>query len=277
MDPYLEAPGRWPDFHNTLAVEIKHELNRTLPPPYYAQVEARPELGIIEEGRPKHRYVSDIVVARPREHAASDVRTALLDRPRADVSKSFQVTIQVEPIQHYYVEIRDPSHGHRLVTLIEILSPSNKLSGPDRDAYRRKQLEVLRSDASLIEIDLLRAGTRVLATPELETAISQLDPRPDYLVLMSRAWNRATGAMGYQGFPVTLREWLPCIPIPLREGEAEPLLDLQFVFNRIYDLGAYHRGAIDYDGPPNPTLSEPDAAWAAKRVEEWARARSSSS
>ena len=33
MDPYLEAPDIWPDFHDRLAEQISSELNRTLPPP----------------------------------------------------------------------------------------------------------------------------------------------------------------------------------------------------------------------------------------------------
>jgi hypothetical protein len=46
MDPYLEAPDIWPDFHDALAGEISSELNRTLPRPYYARLEMRPEVGI---------------------------------------------------------------------------------------------------------------------------------------------------------------------------------------------------------------------------------------
>jgi len=45
-----------------------------------------------------------------------------------------------------------------LVTLMEVLSPANKLYGPGRNAYLRKREDVLGSRTSLIEIDLLRAG-----------------------------------------------------------------------------------------------------------------------
>ena len=31
MDPYLEAKGLWPDFHNALATEIRNELNGCCP------------------------------------------------------------------------------------------------------------------------------------------------------------------------------------------------------------------------------------------------------
>ena len=49
MDPYLEAPDIWPDLQSALAAEIRNELNQTLPAPYYARLEKRPELGIIDE------------------------------------------------------------------------------------------------------------------------------------------------------------------------------------------------------------------------------------
>ena len=46
MDPYLEAPSIWPDFHHKLAAELSTELNGSLPSPYYARLEMRQELGI---------------------------------------------------------------------------------------------------------------------------------------------------------------------------------------------------------------------------------------
>jgi hypothetical protein len=35
MNPYLEDPDIWPDFHTTLFVEIRAELNRRLPAGYF--------------------------------------------------------------------------------------------------------------------------------------------------------------------------------------------------------------------------------------------------
>ncbi|MCY2993603.1 MAG: DUF4058 family protein [Planctomycetota bacterium] len=41
MDPYLEDPAGWPNFHSDLIAEIKTELNRQLRPKYYARSEER--------------------------------------------------------------------------------------------------------------------------------------------------------------------------------------------------------------------------------------------
>lgn len=39
MDPYLEAPDTWADFHTTFYVEIKGELNALLPPGFVARID----------------------------------------------------------------------------------------------------------------------------------------------------------------------------------------------------------------------------------------------
>jgi hypothetical protein len=228
MDPYLEAPDIWPDLHEALAGEMRAELNFLLPPPYYARLEVRPEVGIVDDAG----------------------------------------TSAAEPLRHQVVEIRDASRGHKLITLIEIVSPSNKRAGVDRHAYLRNQREVLESDTGLVEIDLLRAGERLLPNAELEAYLFGLEPQPAYLVLVNRAWRRLGVEMAYQLFAVSLRDVLPCIAIPLREGENEVKLGLQWLFNQAYDRGPYRRGAIDYEEDPEPPLDPDDRQWVDQRLRE---------
>ena len=167
------------------------------------------------------------------------------------------------------MEIRDPSSGHKLITLIEILSPSNKRPGPDREAYEDKQREVLGSDASLIELDLLRGGRRILPDLGLIAMIDRLEPSPAYIVLANRAWRRR-GGVDCDVYSIGLRDPLPCISVPLKEGEDEVALDVQYVFDRAYETGRYRQGAVDYAGPvPAPALDENDAAWAAELTRPW--------
>jgi hypothetical protein len=272
MDPYLEAPTLWPGFHHKFASEISTELNGSLPAPYYADLEMREEVGIIEEGGAKGWIVPDVTVVRhprpPVEPESGGV--AVRARPRQELSESVEVMVHREKIRHHFIEIRDASRGHKLIALIEILSPSNKQRGPDRKAYALKQQEVLESDANLIELDLLRGGRRVLRDLSLETTITALKPPPTYLVLVNRAWRRRRRRVAYQVFPVSLRGCLPCIPVPLKPGADEVPLDLQYVFNRTYDTGPYRRGAVDYSQtPPAPRLSAEDAAWAAELTRPW--------
>ncbi len=269
MDPFLEAADIWPDFHDGLAAAMRGELNRTLPRPYYARLEMRPEVGIVGGAELRH-IVPDVAVMRPRRTATEsrEAGVAVLDRPRTDVSASVRLRVSNEPLRHHFVEIRDGSRGHVLVTLIEIVSPSNKRPGPDRRAYEAKQREILDSEASLIELDLLRTGQTVVGGPALSESVSRLDPPPDYLVAVNRAWQRGAD-LDYELFPVGLEEPLPCIPVPLREGEPEVPLDLQYAFNQAYDAGPYVRGAVDYGQPPDPPLRADWADWLTGCLERW--------
>ncbi len=264
MDPYLEAPDLWSDFHDALAAELRAELNVRLPEPYYARLQMRPELGVVLEAGIPHRIVPDVVVVRPPATPPT-VSVAVVEQARTVLSEPVRLTVRTDPLQHRFVEIRDASRGHKLVTLIEIASPSNKRPGPDRRAYEEKQREVLDSDANLIELDLLRGGQRLLPYPDLQVVVESL--ACDYLVLINRAATRLGTTMDYELYPVRLREPLPCIPVPLREPDPDLPLDLQIVVNRAYDSGPYRR-AVDYHQVPEPPLPEPDAAWANALLQE---------
>ena len=268
MDPYLEAADIWPDFHDSLAGVIRGELNRLLPPPYYARLQSRPELGIVmDEGVPR-RIVPDVTVVR-RELREAAVAYAVavepvLELPRSESSPGIDFHLMSDTLLHRFVEIRSSARNHKLVTLIEIVSPSNKLPGDDRRAYERKQQEILSSDASLIEIDLLRSGRRLLPYLELRFEVGRLDA--DYLIMLNRGPGREGYRLGFTAYPVPLREPLPCIPVPLLEPDPDVLLDLQYAFNRVYAEGPYAR-MIDYRSDPEPPLDGDDAAWAAELLD----------
>src|SRR5437588_2559407 len=120
MDPWLESPYIWPDFHNKLANQLCDSLNERLPRPYYARLEMRPEIGVVEdEGGYVRRIIPDVSVVR---HPTAEAAVAVADRSVAVESASLEVIIANETINHLIVEVRDPSQGHELVTLIEIVS-----------------------------------------------------------------------------------------------------------------------------------------------------------
>jgi hypothetical protein len=49
--------------------------------------------------------------------------------------------------------------------------------------------------------------------------------------------------------------------LPLRAGDAEPIVDLQELLNGVYDRTTYEF-RIDYTAAPRTALSETDADWA---------------
>ena len=134
------------------------------------------------------------------------------------------------------------------------MSPTSKSRGLGQEKYLQKQAEVLSSDASLVEIDLVRSGRRVLALPAAEIP-SQYEH--ENLVCVSPGWMRGRREL----YPLPLRFPLPAIPIPLRKGEPRVNLDLQALVARTYETGRYE--VTNYSVDPEPPLSPDDSAWAA--------------
>ena len=156
--------------------------------------------------------------------------------------------VEVEEV--YRLEIRDRT-GTDLVTIIELLSPTNKYSGPDREQYLTKRRLVLHSRTNFVEIDLLRGGPRL-----------PLDglPRCDYCALVSRVEDRPDVEI----WPWRLRDPLPILPIPLGDAAPDAALDLKAALDRAYDENGYQD--YIYTGLPEPRLAPDDAAWAAAFV-----------
>ena len=114
----------------------------------------------------------------------------------------------------YTVEVCE-TESMRLVTAIEVLSPVNKRRSHEAyHDYLRKRRDLLRSDAHLVEIDLLRGGDR----PPLERPV----PAALYYVTLSRAARRPY----VEVWPIQLWEPLPTLPVPLRAPDPDVLLSL---------------------------------------------------
>jgi hypothetical protein len=260
MDPYLEDPSLWPTVHNGLAVGIAEELNRVLPDGYYAKNQYRYELDILQADDPRdlQSREADVGISRPRPWVVGGASVAEL--PRREISEAVEVPAS-PAFRRAFVEVHRAGPGGHLVAVLEILSPANKGSGRDRDAYVARQEEAIGAGVHLVEIDLLRAGRRVYFSPEARDRAEALTPPPDYLALVSVASSEGV-LLRTILYPIALRAALPCIGVPLDEDDPAAPLDLQFVFRRIYDAGPYRRGAIDYSRPPRPPLSPEDAAWA---------------
>ena len=79
----------------------------------------------------------------------------------------YMLTVEPIELREVFVEVRPAGDESRVVTVIEILSYINKTPDEEaRESYRRKQQNLLRSGAHLIEIDLLRTGGIPLPCPK---------------------------------------------------------------------------------------------------------------
>lgn len=242
MDPYLEEPWLWSDFHATFAVGIRSELNRVLPKGYVALVDRYVWAQDAQTDERKRLGKPDVFLTGENEVKGTPTSTAIL--------APVEIILPSQTEKGFpYVKILDRAH-RRLVTVIELLSPANKASGKDRDAYLLKQREYLASDVNLVEMDLLRKGERL---PWVTPAVAS----SDYYVMVSRASERPHGKL----WPFSVRDSLPPIAIPLSLRDGDVPLELGTIMNQIYDSAGYGR-ELDYAQPPNPPLDGPDAAWA---------------
>lgn len=245
MDPYIEMPRIWSDFHNGLADEIRAELNRQIRPTYFAALVPYVTYETIEVSQRQMQGIRpDVGIWK-----TSSTPLAIAEAPPITLAP-VESTVALEiPLELLSVEIRTAGDDF-LVTSIEILSPVNKQRGHDAHLdYLRKRRELLRSATHRIEIDLLRAGLR----PPLDQPV----PLAPYYVMVSRATQRPHVKV----WPITLPARLPVIPIPLLEPDPDAHLDLGGVVASVYERGGYDT-RIDYRQPlPPPALSEDEANW----------------
>jgi hypothetical protein len=248
MDPFLECSRLWPDVHHSLISGIRQELNPQLRPKYVARIEER--VYISDDTDPGRKVIApDLHIVAPAGVRLEDSKAFTAP---ADVAQAIGVVELIEDeIHEPRVEIVDVE-SRTVVTVIEVLSPSNKLRGSEgRREYLRKRRSVTASSTHLVEIDLLRAGTPVFVGQEL--------PPHDYGVYVSRAREDSRSGLYW---PILLRQRLPVARIPLRDGDADAQLDLQAILNRQYDEAGYEVD-VDYSVAPEIPLSAESAEWAA--------------
>ena len=155
-------------------------------------------------------------------------------------------TIVRTPIPHTTLEIRDVEH-RQLVTVIEVLSPTNK-RGDGYKEYLNKRDRILRSNAHLIEIDLLRKGRRIPMQGTL--------PSVPYFVFVCRVELRLLTEI----WPITLEQSLPEIKVPLLPGDDDAAMNLQTALTAVYDENRFS-SMIDYSKPPDVPLSPEQTIW----------------
>lgn len=250
MDPYLEHPALWPDVHNSLIAAIRDALAPAVAPRYYVALERRTYLlkpdDLVFVGRP------DVSVIQ-RSGGGSVT-------PSATGTTALVLDVEVpmrDEVDETYLEVHEVGTG-TLVTILELLSPVNKLVGRGRDAYEEKRSQVLHTQTNLVEIDLLRAGEPM---PIVGTRVGS-----DYRILVSRARRRPHAQL----YAWSVRHPIPAFPLPLLPDDAEPTTDVQAVLAALYDRARFDL-RLDYTTSPVPPLGDDDASWAIGLIDAHAR------
>lgn len=247
MDPYLEAPGLWPNVHNSLIVALRDDLAPRLRPRYYVALEERTV-----------RLSSDDLVFVTRPDIAVMQPSGRIDRPDsqeqplpATLQAAQVLTVQVplpDEVREVYLEIRT-ADTDQVITVVELLSPTNKLAGAGREQYERKRLELFGTLTHLVEIDLLRAGQPM--------PVRGVTRQSSYRILVSHAAQRPQAAW----FAFGMQHAIPDFRLPLQPGDDAPLVALNQMLHTLYDRASYDL-RIDYTAqPPPPPLLPADAAW----------------
>jgi hypothetical protein len=254
MDPFLEDSDIWSDFHHALAEELRTQLVPLIGPKYYAGVEARTVLQEIEIGGAPRRWQGhemrpDVGVVEPfgsvfEPTLAGAPAVAIVPAPVKRFAPDADAT------KSRVVRIYETDTGE-LVTSIELLSPYNKRPREGLEQYRIKRANLLSAQVHLVEVDLLRGGTR----PATEVNYPPLDA--DYILLVNRTGARRISEI----WPVALNEPLPVIPVPLLEPDPDVPLDVNGAIHAVYRRARYD-WRIRYDRPvPPPELRPAMVEW----------------
>lgn len=246
MNPFLEQPELWSEFHSRMIVAIADSLDDLLSREYRVAVEKRVYLS--QDDEQILIGIPDVAVtARPAAppHAGGGAALALAEPLTVELP-------QAQEVQERYLEIREGSTG-AVITTLELLSPKNKRAGAGRDAYLSKRQQIFNSATNLIEIDLLRGG---VALPLLKAEAS------DYRILVSRSSDRPQAQL----YAFDLGQDIPVFGVPLRSSESEPLLQLQPLIHRVYERSRFEL-AINYRQKLKPQLSPEQQQWLQQQLE----------
>jgi hypothetical protein len=247
MDPYLEHPVLWPDVHNRLIAAIADELTPKVAPRYYIGLERRTYVlkpdDLVLIGRPDIAVVSHQPLSQPASLPLAQTGIFEVEVPMNDeVSENF-------------LEVREVATG-KLITILELLSPANKLHDEGREQYQRKRGQIFLAQTNLVEVDLLRAGEPM---PVVGQAV-----KGDYRILVSRGWERPRAQL----YPFGVRQPIPVFPLPLLRQDETPEIDMGEILHALYDRARFDL-RLDYTGPAVPPLSAEDSAWATVLIAEF--------
>jgi len=244
MDPYLEG-SLWPDVHASVLPKLRAAIVRLLPERYSALIGQYVWLEGSDDDDRQALGVPDIFVS-----GSTSKKNGSAERTySANAAPVLSTLPAVRRSGHRYLRITDRER-RRLVTVVELLRPSNKDSGKNRPHYLEKRNEYLATGVNLVEIDLLRAGERMPLGEPSRTPT-------DYSFVLVRADSFPSVEM----WPFSIRQGLPASIVPLDPADDDLSIDLKAPFNEIYDEARYDK-LVDYSAPANPPLRKADASWA---------------
>jgi hypothetical protein len=254
MDPFMEL--RWRDLHNRLIAYIGDQLQEELPKDLRAQIGERVlmEVGDAAGELALPETYLDLSVLESSRGGAAVAENVDVDRALA--VPDLIVEDDSLPESETNIEIVDAETGLKIITVVELLSPTNKLSGKGRESYLAKQSSYLRAGIHLVEIDLTRHGDRRAVMAHLMNDLGL--PHPAYLAVVHRSYkSKRKSKREYYQLP--MEKALKPIAVPLRPTDEDVILRLQPLLELAYQRGRYYD--LDYSQRLNPPLSFAEQAF----------------
>ncbi len=209
MDPYLEDSRYWPTFHQQFISALGDALQPALSDKYRLRTGTR-------------TYHTDQVLF---------------------------TSIIKEEHKEPFLEIRLKSSSDKLVTLVELVSPTNRTQAEGRKRYELRRKDARAEGAHLVELELVLQGQTVLDADLTNVADRQ------YICCVTRAGR----PVKHEIYGTVISKRLPRVRLPLIADERDLVLDVQALVNRVYDR--CFEGNVDYSKDPGVPLSVEDHKW----------------
>ena len=256
MNPYLEHRHIWPGFHDSLVAQLQADIGPRLPDRYRVDLHQRVEIDAGSGPPPDLAFMipDALVTGEPAVQTSS---------PDTATGSTAVVT---SPVEEYAVRVRMPREvkvnwlrieampDRELVTIVEVMSPTNKVPGRERNRYERKREVIVGSGANLVEIDLLRRWQPMpLETPP---------PASDYRILVCEGWQRPSALL----YPFNVQQPIPPFALPLLPEDKPLQVDLGPIINAMHHTARYGQVTRYQDPPPEPAFAPEVAEWVGERV-----------
>lgn len=239
VDPFIEWDN-WPGFHLLFCGELIRQLNQRLPAGFVCRGEVNFGLSV------DHADLDVRPDAAVQSSISSPPSESELDTGSYSPATTSAVLDSTDT-QHRHLKITEQASG-RIVAVVEVLSPSNKIGG-GLIRYLRKRKHYLHAGLNLLKIDVVRQGRRhyeeLLDYPNTPYAVFTYDATKT----LCRIWSLA------------LTDTLPIVPLRLTPAK-EIAVDVQAAAVAAWEAGGYAQtfGSYDKDQLAD-VLSEEERVW----------------
>jgi hypothetical protein len=213
--PPLSLRRHWHSFHNSWATYLSSDLNRQLPPGYFAE--------------PNVQFGIEIDVATYDEGRAGDAPASVWAPPEAPISVPIALVTDV-------VEVRvfDAEGGPTLAGAIELVSPANKDRASHRDAFVSKCAAYVQQGIGLVVVDVVtdrRGNLHDELLARLQAGAGGATGADLYAVAYRPVGRDGEGRLEVWPETLAVGQSLPTLPLCLRGGPSLRV-DLEATYER---------------------------------------------